>query len=197
MCGEPIADSHQHVVNLDSRMLMCTCRACYLLFTGPGRPAVSRRSRPLPVVPRLRPGAEQWEELEIPVGLAFFFTNSMVGKTIAFYPGPAGATESELSLAAWDADREANPALAGIAPDVEALLVRAPERRTAKFACHLVPIDACYELVGALRLLWRGFDGGHEVHAGSTRSSPTCRPAAVPPRHDATLPVMRRLRSRP
>jgi uncharacterized protein DUF5947 len=27
-----------------------------------------------------------------------------------------------------------------------------------------VPIDACYELVGHLRKLWRGFDGGNDVH---------------------------------
>jgi len=33
MCAEPIADEHQHVVNLESRVLMCTCRGCYLLFT--------------------------------------------------------------------------------------------------------------------------------------------------------------------
>jgi hypothetical protein len=26
-----------------------------------------------------------------------------------------------------------------------------------------VPIDACYELVGRLRTLWRGFDGGREA----------------------------------
>ena len=26
--------------------------------------------------------------------------------------------------------------------------------------CFIVPIDACYELVGHLRRLWRGFDGG-------------------------------------
>ena len=31
--------------------------------------------------------------------------------------------------------------------------------------CFLVPIDACYELVGELRRLWRGFDGGSEAHA--------------------------------
>jgi hypothetical protein len=28
-----------------------------------------------------------------------------------------------------------------------------------------VPIDACYELVGRLRQLWRGFDGGQDAHA--------------------------------
>jgi hypothetical protein len=27
-----------------------------------------------------------------------------------------------------------------------------------------VPIDACYEFVGNLRQLWRGFDGGQEAH---------------------------------
>jgi hypothetical protein len=27
-----------------------------------------------------------------------------------------------------------------------------------------VPIDTCYELVGRLRMLWRGFDGGQEAH---------------------------------
>jgi hypothetical protein len=26
-----------------------------------------------------------------------------------------------------------------------------------------VPVDRCYELVGTLRRLWRGFDGGSEV----------------------------------
>jgi hypothetical protein len=30
--------------------------------------------------------------------------------------------------------------------------------------CYLVPIDACYEFVGRLRMLWRGFDGGQEAH---------------------------------
>jgi hypothetical protein len=27
----------------------------------------------------------------------------------------------------------------------------------------LVPIDACYEFVGRLRMMWRGFDGGQDV----------------------------------
>ena len=34
MCAEPIGDEHQHVVNVESRGLMCTCRSCYLLFTA-------------------------------------------------------------------------------------------------------------------------------------------------------------------
>ena len=36
MCGEPIPDEHEHVVNTESRSLMCTCRGCWLLFTADG-----------------------------------------------------------------------------------------------------------------------------------------------------------------
>jgi hypothetical protein len=47
-------------------------------------------------------------------------------------------------------------------PDVEALLIRTDERRDGVFECYLVPVDRCYELVGELRQVWRGFDGGSE-----------------------------------
>ncbi len=165
MCGEPVADAHQHVVNLESRVLMCTCRPCYLLFTDQG---AQLRFRAVPDRYLSFPGFDldgrQYDELEIPVGLAFLFTNSMLGKTIAFYPGPAGATESELPLVAWERIVTANPELTALLPDVEALLLRASDRNAERFSCHLVPIDACYELVGTLRQLWRGFDGGNQVH---------------------------------
>jgi hypothetical protein len=166
MCGEPIAEAHQHVVNLESRTLMCTCRGCYLLFTA--REA-DLRYRAVPEryysFDDFAMGPAQWEALEIPVGLAFFFQNSVIAQTIAFYPGPAGVTESELPLDAWDTVAEANPRIAVLDPDVEALLIRAPERQRTGFDCHLVPIDACYELAGRLRRVWRGFDGGQDAHA--------------------------------
>jgi hypothetical protein len=164
MCAEPIADRHQHVVNLESRALLCTCRGCYLLFTAEG---AELRYRAVPdrylSFPDFTLGPAQWDELEIPVALAFLFRNSVQGRTIAFYPGPAGATESELPLDPWAAVVSGNPQLALLEPDVEALLVRAPARATG-FTCHLVPIDACYELVGRLRQVWRGFDGGQQAH---------------------------------
>jgi Family of unknown function (DUF5947) len=197
MCAEPIADEHQHVVNLDSRVLMCTCRGCYLLFAVDG---AEQRYRAVPdrylSFPDFALGPGQWDELEIPVSLAFLFRNSMQGRTIAFYPGPAGATESELSLAAWDSVVSANPQLSVLEPDVEALLIRAPDRADRgrgterdDFTCHVVPIDACYELVGQLRQLWRGFDGGDDAHRAmdaffamvSARSRPA-PPAELGPR---------------
>jgi hypothetical protein len=165
MCAEPIADEHQHVVNLESRGLMCTCRSCYLLFTAED---AAMRYRAVPDRYLSFPGftldGRQYDELEIPVSLAFLFQNSVQTRIVAFYPGPAGATESELPLAAWSRIVEANPSLSLLRADVEALLIRGEDRGRNEFSCYLVPIDTCYELVGRLRLLWRGFDGGSEVH---------------------------------
>jgi hypothetical protein len=56
-----------------------------------------------------------------------------------------------------------NPELGTLRPDVEALLLRGEDREHQGFECHLVPIDTCYELVGRLRTVWRGFDGGQEA----------------------------------
>jgi Family of unknown function (DUF5947) len=159
MCGAPVADAHQHVVNVGTRSLLCTCRPCYLLFTRDDAElayrAVPDRYLSFPDL-----STPVWDELELPVGTAFLFRNSALDRVVAFYPGPAGATESELPLAAWGRVVAAAPGLAALRPDVEALLVRAGDQRVEAF---LVPIDVCYELVGHLRSLWRGFDGGQDV----------------------------------
>jgi hypothetical protein len=164
MCAEPITDDHPHVVDLGRRALMCTCRGCYLLFTAED---AKLRYRAVPdrylSFPDFTLDAREYDELEIPVGLAFLFNSSVLERTVAFYPGPAGATESELPLEAWARVVEANPQLAVLRADVEALLLRGTDRGS-EVSCHLVPIDACYALVGQLRRLWRGFDGGAEAH---------------------------------
>jgi hypothetical protein len=164
MCRQPIAAEHSHVVNVQSRSLMCTCRACYLLFTPNG--AAQGKYRAVPDRYRRLDSFEldpmQWERLQIPVGIAFFFFNSATRKISSFYPSPAGATESLLSLDAWDEIVAANPSLVDLAPDVEAMLVYR-RRRTDRFDSFIVPIDACYELTGKVRRYWKGFDGGEEV----------------------------------
>jgi len=164
MCAEDIADEHQHVVNLEGRQLMCVCRGCYLLFTDT---EAELRFRAIPdrylAFPDFALDRRQWEALQIPVGLAFFFHNSALERTVAFYPGPAGATESELDLQAWADISTADPRADTIAADTEALLVRVPEDETASPQAYLVPIDACYEFVGRLRMMWHGFDGGQDV----------------------------------
>jgi len=163
MCAEQITEQHQHVVNVEGRQLMCVCRGCYLLFTDPD---AVLRYRAVPdrylSFPDFALGRREWELLQIPVGLAFFFRNSTLNRTVAFYPGPAGATESELDLDIWDDIRAADPRVDLLADDTEALILRVPAD-PHPVQCHLVPIDACYEFVGRLRMLWRGFDGGQQV----------------------------------
>lgn len=166
MCTEPIADEHQHVVNVEGRQLMCVCRGCYLLFTDTHAAlryrAVPDRYLALPDFVLDRRG---WEALQIPVGLVFFFHNSALGRMVAFYPGPAGATESELDTTIADEILAADPRVALLADDTEALLIRMPDDDSATPQCYLLPIDACYEFVGRLRMLWRGFEGGQEARA--------------------------------
>lgn len=166
MCAEPIADEHQHVVNVEGRQLMCVCRGCYLLFTDTN---AELRYRAVPdrylSFPDFALGRREWELLQIPVGLAFFFRNSALDRTVAFYPGPAGATESQLDLDAWNEIRANDPRVDMLANDTEALIVRVPDDESQPPECHLVPIDACYEFVGRLRTLWHGFDGGQHVRA--------------------------------
>ena len=168
MCSAQVADEHQHVVDLHSRSLMCTCRPCYLLFTDQ---QADLRYRAVPdrylAFPGFRLDQSDWDDLQIPVGLVFLFENSVQQRVAAFYPSPAGATESELSMSAWSRVLAANPGLDTVLPDVEALLVRGGGRLADDdgFTCHVVPIDACYELVGRMRATWRGFDGGQEARA--------------------------------
>lgn len=163
LCSIEIPDEHRHVVELDSRSLQCACQACALLFTAEGAAGGRFRGVPRDVycLPDLTITAAQWDGLQIPVGVAFLFTNSDTGAMSAFYPSPAGATESLLPLGAFDELAHGHPALEELQSDVEAILVRFNRGASE---CFIVPIDVCYELVGVLRQSWRGFDGGKEAH---------------------------------
>jgi Family of unknown function (DUF5947) len=162
MCAEQIADEHSHVVNVTGRQLMCVCRGCYLLFTDPD---AELRYRSVPdrylSLPGLTVDRRAWEAMQIPVGLAFFFRNSALDRFVAFYPGPAGACESELDVQAFADLTVEDARIQSIADDVEALLIRVPDSGAPE--CFLVPIDACYEFVGGLRMRWHGFDGGQQA----------------------------------
>ncbi|MFD3325485.1 DUF5947 family protein [Streptomyces sp. NPDC058701] len=165
LCGVTVPeDGHRHLVETEKRALVCACTACSLLFDRPG--ATTGRYRAVPnryLTDPDRPlddGA--WELLQIPVGVAFFFRNAALDRLVALYPSPAGATESELDPETWQSVLGTSRLAALLEPDVEALLLHRVEGRTT---CHLVPIDVCYELVGRMRLLWQGFDGGAEARA--------------------------------
>jgi hypothetical protein len=149
------------VADLEASSLLCACRACYLLFTQPTAGRGRYRSVPdryLTDPSRVMKPVE-WDQLEIPVGLAFFLRTA-AGELTGFYPSPAGVTECILDLELWARLAAGYPLLAAPAPDVEATLI---SRSAAGVEYFLVPIDACYELAGRMRLHWRGFDGGTEA----------------------------------
>jgi hypothetical protein len=177
MCATPVPAEHSHVADLERATLLCACRACYLLFTQ--EQAGRGRYRAVPDRYLADPGRElsvaEWDDLEIPVGLAFFLHSSQRGEVAGFYPSPAGATECRLDLKAWQRLAAAHPLLAAAAVDVEAILI---SRDDSGVECFLVPIDACYELAGRMRLHWRGFDGGSEARASIAEFLDTVRSRA-------------------
>jgi Family of unknown function (DUF5947) len=162
LCGEPIPAQHRHLLDLQSGDLMCACQACKILFdrkaagAGHYRLVPDRRLR----IEDFRLDDESWAALEIPVDMAFFFHSTRAERVSAFYPSPAGPTESLLRFDAWKDIEEANPILRSLEPDVEALLVNRARGAREYF---LVPIDDPYRLVALIRGRWRGLTGGQEV----------------------------------
>jgi hypothetical protein len=184
LCATEIPAEHGHLADVDHASLICSCRACYLLFTQ--RDAIRGRFRAVPDRYLTDPDhpltAAEWDELEIPVGLAFFLRSSRTGTVSGFYPSPAGATECRLDLAAWERLTAAHWLLAAAEPDVEAVLITrsGPEHPVAVVESFVVPVDACYELAGRMRLHWRGFDGGAEARQAISEFLDTVRRTAVP-----------------
>jgi Family of unknown function (DUF5947) len=162
LCGDPVPPEHRHLIDLESRELMCCCRACSLLFdrgeAGGGHFRLVPDRRLALVDFDLDDGA--WAALRIPVDIAFFFRLGDEGRVVAYYPSPAGPTESLLELGAWEEIEQANPVLRTLEPDVEALLVN---RARGASEHYLVPIEDPYRLVALMRTRWRGFTGGSEV----------------------------------
>jgi hypothetical protein len=161
-CGAPIAAEHRHLLDLESRELLCACRACALLFDRDGaggghfRLIGDRRLR----VTDFALDDLAWAQLRLPVDIAFFFHHATAGRVVAFYPSPMGATESLLALDAWAELEAANPVLRTLEPDVEALLVDRSRHGRPGFGHWIVPIDECYRLVGLIRTTWTGLTGG-------------------------------------
>jgi hypothetical protein len=174
------------VVDLDQRVLSCTCRACYLLFTAPGAARGRYRAVPDRVChdPDHPLSQVDWDALQVPVGTAFFFRNSALDRVVGSYPSPAGATECELDLAEWARLAAEHPLLRAPEPDLEGVFVH---RTDTGVECYLVPIDLCYALVGEIRLRWRGLDGGAEVRAALDAFRADVRARSRPLPHPSTV----------
>jgi hypothetical protein len=172
-----LAPQHRHLLEVASRKIICACDPCALRFQAVVDGKFKLIPRDARAVTDFRIDDALWEDLALPINLAFLFHDTPAGKITALYPGPAGVTESLLSLTAWEDLVTANPVLGHMEPDVEALLINRVGTARDYF---IAPIDVCFELVGLIRVHWRGLSGGteawHEIdgffqrlHAGARR----------------------------
>lgn len=161
LCGAGLGPEHQHLLRPADRRVLCGCDPCAILFSH--RDAGTKFLQ----IPRsgirfddFQISDAEWSALRLPIDLAFFLRNSAEQRVMAYYPSPAGSTESLLSLDSWEDLVHHNPRLAAMQADVEALLVNRTEGRRDYF---IAPIDQCYRLTGLIRMHWRGFSGGEAV----------------------------------
>jgi hypothetical protein len=162
LCSEMIPADHHHLLDLSSRTVICACQACSVLFNGQGTGGGKYRLVPRRYLALLdfQMSDEQWDEMMIPVNMVYIFQSTSSNRIMAFYPSPAGPTESLLGLENWESLISNNPILNDLEPDVEALLINRV-RDVREY--YIVPIDACYKLVGLIRVYWKGLSGGEEV----------------------------------
>jgi hypothetical protein len=165
LCSATLAHEHPHLLELASRQIICACDACSTLFDGMTGGKYKRVSRRTWLLADFQISDGEWEELLIPINMAFFFYSSVHNRMVTLYPSPAGAVESLLPLEAWNEIVNSNPALRKLEPDIEALLVNrvGHAHGSAPPEYFVAPIDDCYRLVGLIRTHWKGLSGGNEV----------------------------------
>lgn len=168
LCSAEIGPNHRHLLELAKQALICVCRPCSILFGDPVAGGGKYRLVPARylLLPDFHMTETQWDDLLIPVNMAYIFHSTRTDRVMAFYPSPAGAMESLLNLEGWDELVRGNPILNELEPDVEALLINRVQNRhgDGEYREHyIVPIDTCYELVGLIRIKWKGLSGGEEA----------------------------------
>lgn len=158
LCGLPIPSRHRHLLHLEERRICCVCATCWALRSGDAvyRPTGNRvlwlDDFDLP--------DELWASFGVPIGLCFFFNSGTANKIIGLYPSPAGATECELYLDAWEELKKLNPVLDTLQTDIEALIIN---RLSDPPQYSVAPVDQAYELVGLIKAKWEGISGGPEL----------------------------------
>jgi hypothetical protein len=172
LCGAAIGEPHHHLLQLNDllqpnglpqlsrRRIVCGCEACAILFSDQAAGGYRRIPTDIRALRDFAMDDAQWEELSIPINMAFFCRTGNAAEPTAFYPSPGGPTQANVGADSWQHIVEQNPLLQKMASDVEALLVNRLSRPHEYF---IVPIDECYRLIGLIRTQWRGFSGGKDV----------------------------------
>ncbi|MEV5840781.1 DUF5947 family protein [Streptomyces sp. NPDC051985] len=153
LCAAPVSADHSHLYDTGQAEVRCACRPCSVLFAETPRGEGHFRLIP---TRRVRLPKVDTAALGVPVGLVFFVPRAD-GSVTAEGPSPAGAMRWQVEAAAWQRAVAGCPPLAGMAPDVEALLVN-----TVHGLDHhwIVPVDDCFRMLAVVRREWRGLSGG-------------------------------------
>ena len=166
MCAEVIGEDHPHVVDIESRQLMCTCRGCMLLFTAETAHlryrAVPDRYLSFPDFDAVRGRLGRARHPGRSGVLLLQFGSRAPGRLLSGSGGRdrVGARPGRLVRRAWPPTRSST-----CSPMTSRRCSSADPTMIIKPQCFLVPIDACYEFAGRLRQVWRGFDGGQDARA--------------------------------
>ncbi len=160
-CRVRLPDAHAHLVEVETLRLFCSCPSCAkdMADDGPGFRRVAPRQD---VLEDFALSDSDWASLQIPIDVAFLFRPEDGGPPVALFPGPAGATRSQLSGDVWAELARKYPLLEDLEPSAEALLVN---RSSGRRDHYRVSTDHCYALAGLMRTHWRGLAGGERAWA--------------------------------
>jgi len=160
LCAAVVREEHQHLIDAESRRVVCACDACAILFDRPGATKYRRVPRDIRALRGFDIDDALWNSFGIPIGLVFFFRSSVSKRAFAVYPSPGGPAEAEIDENDWSELAGRDPRIQALVDDVEALLVNRTKGTRHYF---IVPIDECYRLSGIVRRYWTGFSGGDEL----------------------------------
>lgn len=158
-CRVRVPDEHAHLVEADTLRLFCSCPDCAGDMAD-GAPGFRRVEPRREMVDDLAIADTDWAALQIPIDVAFLFRPEEGASPVALFPGPAGATRSELSGETWAIMARKYPIFDELEPGAEALLVN---RSGGRRDYYRVSTDHCYALAGLMRTHWRGLAGGERA----------------------------------
>lgn len=160
-CRARVPDDHPHLVEAESLRLFCACPRCAVDMAGGGF-GYRRVETHQVALDGFDVSDSDWAMLQIPIDVAFLFRPEAGAAPLALFPGPAGATRSQLSAEIWSNLAAKYSLLGELEPSAEALLVN---RSRGKRNYYRVSTDHCYALAGLMRTHWRGLAGGEQAWA--------------------------------
>jgi len=160
VCGLPAESHTSYLVHPASRRLILCCDNCSRNLLAGG----SRKYRPVPsrveCLPEFSMTDAQWNSLNLPIHLAFFYYSTPDRGVWLVYPDSSGPNETRLPPAKWEELAAANGILRQFQPDVEGLLINRVGRIRRYFRA---PIDECFKLTAIVRDNWTGVTGGVDL----------------------------------